>query len=261
LEIAMWEKEMTVAREAAEAAGRVLSRFFGQVSHIVKKGDIDIVTEADLHAEKTILEILHQNFPQDTILSEEAGKHEQVSSRTWLIDPLDGTTNFAHGCPFFATSIALELEKDIVLGVVFNPQMNEYFEAAKGMGAYLNKMPISTSEISNLKESLLATGFAYDVHQNAQTALALFSKMLVRAQGVRRPGSAAIDLCYVAAGRFDGFWEVGLKPWDTAAGAIIVNEAGGKVTTIDGGAYSPYIKSILAANPFIYDHMRKVLNE
>ena len=255
----MWEKEIAVAEQAARAAGKILNRLFGQVNHIIKKGHIDLVTEADLQAEKCILDTIHENFPQDNILSEESGMSEEVSDRTWLIDPLDGTTNFTHEFPFFAISIALEFEKQIVLGIVYNPRMDEYFEAVKGRGAYLNGTPIQTSKTANLGESLLATGFPYDVQEKPLRVMELFTKMIVRAQGVRRPGSAAIDLCYVASGRFDGFWEEGLKPWDTAAGMVIVNEAGGKVTTYEGKAYSPYLKSIVAANPYIHDAMIKGL--
>ena len=258
----MWEKEIDIARKSAREAGKILTRLFGNVNHIVKKGDIDLVTEADLQAERAILEMIHENFPRDNILSEEAGRQEEkISGRTWIVDPLDGTTNFAHGFPFFAISIALLIGKDIVLGVVYNPEMDEHFEAVKGRGAYLNGAPIQTSKTEQIKESLLATGFAYDIHENSQKVLKIFNKMITGAQGIRRPGSAAIDLCYVAAGRFDGFWEEGLKPWDTAAGVVIVNEAGGKVTTIEGGTYSPYLKSIVAANPFIHDALIEALNK
>jgi myo-inositol-1(or 4)-monophosphatase len=255
----MWDKELRVAGEAARAAGHVFNRIFGRVNKIVKKGDIDLVTEADLEAEQSILKIIHRNFPKDSVLSEETGLHGEISDRTWLVDPLDGTTNFAHGFPFFAVSIALEMEKEIVLGIVYNPYMGEYFQAAKGMGAYLNSKPMKASKAQTLKESLLATGFPYDIHEKPEIVMDLFKKMLVRAQGIRRPGSAAIDMCYVAAGRFDGFWESDLKPWDTAAGTVIVKEAGGKLSTYEGSPYDPYQKSIVAANPYIHDSMIKVL--
>ena len=256
----MWEKEIAVAEQASRAAGKILDRMFGRVNHIVKKGDIDLVTEADLQAEEAILEIIHRSFPQDNILSEESGMHGEISKRTWIVDPLDGTTNFAHGFPFFAISIALELDNEIVLGVVYNPQMDEYFEAVKGMGAYLNEAPIQISTTSDIEESLLATGFAYDIHENPHRVLKHFNRMIVKAQGIRRPGSAAIDLCYVAAGKLDGFWEEGLEPWDTAAGFLIVDEAGGTVTTMAGETYSPYLRTIVAANPFIHEAMIKILN-
>lgn len=256
----MWDKELRVAGEAARAAGHVFNRIFGRVNKIVKKGEIDLVTEADFEAEQSILKIIHHSFPEDNILSEEMGPHGGISDRKWLVDPLDGTTNFAHGFPFFAVSIALEIKKEIVLGIVYNPYMGEHFKAVKSMGAYLNNKPIQVSKTQILKESLLATGFPYDIHEKPETVMDLFKKMLVRAQGIRRPGSAAIDMCYVAAGRFDGFWESDLKPWDTAAGTVIVEEAGGKLSTYEGTPYDPYQKSIVAANPFIHDAMIKVLN-
>jgi myo-inositol-1(or 4)-monophosphatase len=257
----MWEKELNTARQSVKAGGEILGRLFGQVNHIIKKGDIDLVTEADFQVESAILDTIQQNFPRDTILSEEAGKKQEVSGRTWIVDPLDGTTNFAHGFPIFAISIALELDNEIVLGAVYNPQMDEYFEAVKGMGAYLNEIPIQVSTTSDIEESLLATGFAYNIHENPHRVLKRFHRMIVRAQGIRRPGSAAIDLCYVAAGKLDGFWEEGLKPWDTAAGFLIVDEAGGKVTTMAGETYSPYLKTIVAANPFVHAAMIDILNQ
>jgi len=255
----MWKRELDVAVEAAIAAGDTLMDLFGRVNHIRKKGHIDLVTEADLEAEKTILEIIHRSFPRDNILSEEAGKEERSSNRTWVIDPLDGTTNFAHAFPFFAVSIALEVDNEIVLGIVYNPHTNEFFEAVQGRGAQMNKMPIRVSKTPNIGEALLGTGFPYDIHEKPEEVMDLFTRMVVRAQGVRRPGSAAIDLCYVAAGIFDGFWEQDLKPWDTAAGVLIVKEARGKLTTFEGEPYSPYLKTIVAANPFIHDAMIGVL--
>lgn len=258
-ESAMWEKELAVAGVAARAAGEILNGMFGHVGHITKKGDIDLVTEADLQAERTILEIIRNNFPQDDILSEEAGRDGNASDRIWVVDPLDGTTNFAHGFPFFAISIALEIEGEIVVGVVHNPYMDEYFAASKGAGAYLNKGPIRVSKTQDLGDSLLATGFPYDIRERPHGAMELFQRMVVRTQGVRRPGSATLDLCYVAAGRLDGFWEEGLKPWDTAAGTVIVREAGGILTTLEGRPYSPYLKSIVAANPYIHEEMIRAL--
>jgi myo-inositol-1(or 4)-monophosphatase len=256
----MWNRELEVARHAARAAGKILISIFGHVNHIMKKGSIDLVTEADLEAEKIILKTIRRNFPKDSILSEESGKQQHTSGRTWIVDPLDGTTNFAHGFPFFAVSIALEIEKEIVLGIVYNPQMDEYYEAVRGKGSSLNNNPINVSGTSNLDESLLATGFPYDIREKSEEIIKFFSKMIVRSQGVRRPGSAAIDLCYVAAGRLDGFWEQGLNPWDTAAGIIIVEEAGGTVTTFEGKPYSPFKKTIVAANPLIHGEMIRVLN-
>jgi myo-inositol-1(or 4)-monophosphatase len=256
----MLKKELSVANRAAKAAGNILTQMIGQIDHIKKKGEIDLVTEADLKAEESILEMIHAEFPRDNILSEESGEHREVSDRTWIVDPLDGTTNFAHGFPFFAVSIALEIRGDIVLGIVYNPYMSEHFEGIKNAGAFLNKRPIHVSKIPTLKESLLATGFYYDIHENPDRTMRYFRNMVVRAQGLRRPGSAALDLCYVAAGMVDGFWEEGLKPWDTAAGMLMVQEAGGRLSTFSGAPYSPYQNTILASNSIIHEQMLKVLN-
>jgi myo-inositol-1(or 4)-monophosphatase len=255
----MWEKELEVAGMAARAGGKILQGMFGRTNRIVKKGEIDLVTEADFEAEKGILEVIRRNFPNDKVLSEETGVHGESSDRTWLVDPLDGTTNFAHRFPFFAVSIALEFKKEIVLGIVYNPYMDEYFEAAQKMGAFLNRKSLRVSEVQTLEESLLGTGFPYDVHERPEKVMRLFKEMVIKAQGIRRPGSAALDLCYVAAGRFDGFWESDLKPWDTAAGTIIVQEAGGKLSTFEGTSYNPYQNSIVASNTHIHDAMLKVL--
>jgi myo-inositol-1(or 4)-monophosphatase len=257
----MWEEEIAVSREAARSAGEILKGMFGRVNEIREKGRNDLVTEADLRAEKHILDIICRRFPHDAILSEEAGTLGAPSDRIWLIDPLDGTTNFAHGFPFFAVSIALEVEEEIVLGIVFNPRTEEYFEAAKGMGASLNKRPICVSNTPSLGEALLATGFPYDIHKDPDRVMRHFTQMLLTAQGVRRPGSAALDLSFVAAGRLDGFWEEGLHPWDTAAGTLIVREAGGEVSTYDGEPYSPYTRTVVAANPLLRPAMTTVLNQ
>lgn len=255
----MWEKELHVARQAALAAGEVLNRTFGHVHQIIRKGEIDLVTNGDIESEGTILRMLKRRFPLDSVLSEEAGNYKNASNRKWVIDPLDGTTNFAHGFPFFAISIALEIDQETVLGLVYNPRMGESFEAVKGEGAYLNKNPIRVSATAHLGEALLGTGFPYDIHKNANRVMDLFTRMVAAARGVRRPGSAALDLCYVAAGRFDGFWEQGLKPWDTAAGALIVEEAGGKLTNYRGEPYTPYMETILAGNPLIHTAMMTAL--
>jgi myo-inositol-1(or 4)-monophosphatase len=255
-------KEQQVAEEAAKRAGTSLLRMLGRVRNIRKKGPIDLVTEADLRAERIILEAIRNNFPGDNILSEEAGtRNASASARTWIIDPLDGTTNFAHGFPFFAVSIALQLEHEPVLGVVYIPSSKELFKASRGQGAFLNKRPIRVSKTAGIVDALLGTGFPYYVHEQAQRLVPLFGRMIVAAQGVRRPGAASIDLAYLAAGRFDGFWEEGLKPWDTAAAIVLVEEAGGVVSTFDGSPYSPYENTIVAANPAIHPEMLKILRE
>jgi myo-inositol-1(or 4)-monophosphatase len=257
--LTVWEKELGVAGQAASESGMILNDLFGKITKIGKKGEIDLVTEADLLSENIIVEIIGRNFPQDNILTEESGELGRNSERLWIVDPLDGTTNFAHSFPFFAVSIALQVDNEIVLGVVYNPLMDEYFEAVKGEGAFLNKTPIKVSQAKDLKESLVATGFPYSVYKEPGSIIELLKRMIVLVQGVRRPGSASIDLCYVASGRLDGFWEEGLQPWDTAAGSLIVMEAGGMVSNYEGEKYSPFQKSIVAANPYIHQKMLVVL--
>lgn len=257
----MWKDEMETACRAALESGRILKELFGNVTGVSKKGEIDLVTEADLRSERAVIDIISGRFPCDSIMAEESGEQGGESDRKWIIDPLDGTTNFAHSFPFFAVSIGFQVENEIVLGVVYNPCMNEFFEAEKGGGAFLNKKPISVSKRKDLKDSLVGTGFPYDIHENSADVMDCLKKMIVSVQGVRRAGAASVDLCYLAAGRLDGFWEKGLKPWDTAAGSIIVREAGGVLSDYSGNDYSPYGKNILAANPFIHGKMLDVLRK
>lgn len=255
----MLKEEMKVAEQAARESGKILIDLFGKILSIEKKGEIDLITEADILSENAIIETISENFPEDTMLTEEASEQGQISERLWIVDPLDGTTNFAHSFPFFAVSIALQVDKEVVLGVVYNPFMDEYFEARKGEGAFLNKKPIKVSDVKNLKESLVATGFPYSVYKDPNGIIGLFKRMIVHVQGVRRPGAASIDLCYVASGRLDGFWEEGLHPWDTAAGSLVVMEAGGIVSNYRGEGYSPFQKSIVAANPHIHPTMLDII--
>jgi myo-inositol-1(or 4)-monophosphatase len=257
----MWRKEMEIARKAAREAGKIVYDHFGRKNQVRKKGNIDLVTEADLKSEQKIIETITRPFPNDSILSEETGAHQHLPNRVWLIDPLDGTTNFAHAFPFFGVSIAFEVEGRVVLGIVYNPCMNEWFEAVRGGGAFLNRQKVGVSRTQNLMESLLATGFPYDVHENPDGVVARFKTMLTHSQGVRRPGSAALDLCYVACGRVDGYWEERLHPWDTAAGLVIVEEAGGKVTDYTGSDYTPYSRTILASNGLIHEEMIQALKK
>lgn len=256
----MYENECEIASRAARSAGEVLKEKFGKVQHIVKKGEIDLVTEADLAAEEIILGMLGNHFPKDNILSEEAGIRDGSSGRNWIVDPLDGTTNFAHGFPLFGVSIALEVEKEIVLGIVYNPFMGEFFEAQKGQGAFLNGSPIHVSNARKLSDSLVSTGFPYDIRERSNRIFERFKTMVVSSQGVRRGGSAAVDMCYVAAGRLDGHWEENLKPWDTAGASVIVLEAGGKLTTCEGAPFTPYLKSVVACTPMIHGEMVKAMN-
>jgi len=257
----MWENELATATKAAREAGGVLTEMFGHVKDIAKKGKIELVTEADLEAEKVILNILGRNYPEDGIHSEEAGTIRPASERTWIVDPLDGTTNFAHGFPFFAVSIALQVKDEIVLGAICIPHLNEHFEASKGGGAFLNSQRIRVSKTHLLSDALLATGFPYDIHDRSREVMDLFARMVVKARGVRRAGSAAIDLCYVAAGRFDGFWEAGLKPWDTAAAMVIVQEAGGLLSTFSGIPYRPTCDSVVASNGLLHRPLLAVFHE
>ena len=226
----MLKREIEVARSAVSKAGEILAAMFGNINRIVKKGKIDLVTEADLESERHLIRAIKSAFPEDMILSEERGATGEHADRTWIIDPLDGTTNFVHGVPFYAVSIGLEIKGEVVLGTVYSPPLEEMFEAVKGRGAYLNNVKINVSITEKLEDSLLCTGFPYTVCNDSKRILDHFKKMLTSSQSVLRPGSAALDLCYVASGRFDGFWEEGLKPWDTAGAAIIVEEAGGVVT-------------------------------
>ncbi|MBI5874828.1 MAG: inositol monophosphatase, partial [Deltaproteobacteria bacterium] len=223
------------------------------------KGAIDIVTEMDTKAENLIIKTLKNTFPDHGILTEESQEQKTNSAYRWIIDPLDGTTNYSHGFPVFCVSIALEKNGEIILGVVYNPMLNELFTAEKGKGAYLNNKKIKVSAIAELNKSLLATGFPYDVRTSEQNNIANFANFAVKAQAIRRAGSAALDMCYVACGRFDGFWELKLKPWDTAAAMLIINEAGGMVADFKGNPFSFYSGETLASNGLIHVEMINIL--
>lgn len=248
-----------VGIKAAYQAGEILIRHFGNLTHIDKKGAIDLVTAADVESEKKIIEIIRQRFPEHAVLAEECGILDGDPNKRWIIDPLDGTTNFAHNLGIFSTSIAFALNGDIVLGIVFNPISGELFTASQGQGARLNDRPIHVSSAQTVSDSLLVTGFPYNVADIADTLIPRFSQCLSHAQGIRRLGSAALDLCFVACGRFDGFWEENLKPWDTAAGMLIAREAGGMVTDYMGHAYHMDHKQILATNRHIHSEMIALL--
>jgi myo-inositol-1(or 4)-monophosphatase len=254
-----WEKELAAAREASQGAGETLKRLFGRVRQVIKKGEIDLVTEADLEAEKAIVQTIRRHFPQDSILTEETGEYKAMPERVWIVDPLDGTINFAHGLPFYAVCIGLQVDGRMVLGLVHNPRMDERFEAREGEGAFLNGFSIRVSQTETLVESLVATGFPYSVHEDAPTVIQRLHGVVTRVQGIRRAGSAALDMCYVAAGRFDAYWEEGLKPWDTAAASVIAREAGGRLTDYNGHVYSPFLNTVLASNGLIHDAMLEAL--
>ena len=247
---------LQVAVEAARVAGKYLKQSVGKIKTIEQKGgeERNLVTEVDKRSEEIIVELIKKHFPSHEILAEERGS--QGSSKTkWIIDPLDGTTNFTHGLPVFCVSIGVEHEGEIICGVIYDPNLDEMFTAEKGKGAFLNGKRIRVSQTQTLNKSLLVTGFPYNIIENPNHAVERFVNFLMKAQAVRRVGSAAIDLAYIACGRYDGFWEVALTPWDMAAGMLLVQEAGGKVTDFMGGTFSVYQKEILASNGIVQDEM------
>ncbi|MBI1807499.1 MAG: inositol monophosphatase [Ignavibacteria bacterium] len=252
---------LSIAIEAAQQAGKFLKRSLGNVREIEQKSgeEKNLVTEIDRRSEKLIIDIIRKHYPNHDILAEESGRMGQASEYKWIIDPLDGTTNFTHGFPVFCVSIALERNGVIVLGVIYDPNFDELFTAEKGKGAYLNNKRVRVSQIDFLARSLLVTGFPYNITENPGHAIEHFVNFLMKAQAVRRMGSAAIDLAYTAAGRYEGFWEVALNPWDMAAGVLLVEEAGGKVTDFAGHPFSIYKKDVLATNSVIHDQMMKIL--
>ena len=240
----------------AREAGALLLTYFQQGLKFEYKGDADLVTAADRAAETLIRERITQLFPSHDVLGEEQGLNDQGSDYRWYVDPLDGTTNFAHGYPVFAVSLALEHrgaeQERRIAGVVYDPTRDELFTAEQGRGAHLNGNPIHVSKITQLKECLVATGFpSHKRHRNPN--IHFYHQITLRTHGVRRAGSAALDLCNVASGRFDGFWEFNLNPWDTAAGVLIVEEAGGKVTRFNGSAFRLDSSETLASNGLIHD--------
>ena len=251
---------METAVNVATDAGRLLKTNLGRLHSIEMKGAIDVVTEMDIRAEELIIKILRGVFPTFGILTEESGERAASSEYRWIIDPLDGTTNYAHGYPVFCVSIALEKNGETILGVVYNPMLAELFTAEKGRGACLNNRKIQVSSTTKLNNSLLATGFPYDIRTSSNNNINYFTNFAVRVQAIRRAGSAALDSCYVACGRFDGFWELKLKPWDVAAGGLIVKEAGGILSDFKGGPFSIYSHETVASNGIIHKQMIEVLN-
>jgi myo-inositol-1(or 4)-monophosphatase len=252
---------LNFAIETARDAGRLLLEKFGRKLEVSKKGDIDLVTEADLASEALIVERVRSHFPKHSILAEEGGDAVVVEGGDrwkWIIDPLDGTTNFAHGYPCWAVTIAVEHDGELVAGVTFDPTRNELFAAERGCGATLDGKPLRVSETEKLADALIVTGFPYDLKRRQGVAQHL-TQFLVSARGVRRDGSAAIDMAYVACGRFDGFWEDGLNPWDMAAGVLLIEEAGGQVTGYDSSKFSIYRPPVLASNGLIHAQMSAVL--
>ena len=251
----------TVAVAAAQQAGKIIADAYRTDFQVYYKQETltNLVTEVDRSSEAAIVELLSTAFPDHHILAEEGGEAlRKPSNYRWYVDPLDGTTNFAHGFPMFCVSIGLEAEGKMILGVVYDPLRHELFEAQAGQGAFLNGERIQTSKVTDLKKALLVTGFPYD-HIGRTENLPYFSRFALESQGVRRTGSAAIDLSYVAAGRIDGFWESGLKPWDIAAGSLLVTEAGGTITDFLGNPFSVQGTQTLASNGLIHQAMREVI--
>lgn len=252
----------SVATDAARQAGAVLAECTRAGFRIEHKQVINLVTDADHRAEQRIIDVIYDSFPTHHVLAEERGLTEQSPSRyKWVIDPLDGTTNFAHGFPAYCVSIGVECDGRGILGVVYDPTRDELFTAQIGHGAHLNGAPIAVSKTNLLDHALLVTGFAYDIRDSPNNNLNHFARFALHVQGLRRTGTAALDLCYVAAGRFDGFWEVALNPWDMAAGVVILREAGGRVTDFMGNTHSIYGKELVASNGLIHQAMLNLLQE
>jgi myo-inositol-1(or 4)-monophosphatase len=249
-----------IALAAAIEGGRVLMQKFGSALEISHKGEVDLVTEADRAAEETIVSVIRDTFPRHDILAEEADYGHSDSTYRWIIDPLDGTTNYAHGFPWFAVSIALEVEGEIRLGVVYNPFHHELFFAERGEGAYLNEVQIMVSKTARLDRALLATGFPYDRKTSPVNNYDHFLNFQQEAQACRRAGAASLDLAYTAAGRLDGYWEMKLKPWDVAAGQLLVTEAGGQVSDFNGRPLDINGQECLASNGLIHETMMTVLS-
>jgi len=256
---------LNFAIQTARDAGRILADGLGRTLQISNKGDIDLVTEADLAAEKLIIERIRSHYPRHAILAEESGSTDGVteipgkSEWKWIVDPLDGTTNFAHGYPCFCVSIALERAGRLEVGVVYDPTRDEVFAAERDAGALLNGRAIRVSAVEDLNRAMLCTGFPYDVRERPHFAQD-FTNFTMQAQAVRRDGSAALDLAYVACGRFDGFWENGLNPWDVAAGVLLISEAGGRVSDFSGATLDIYSAKVLVSNGLIHEAMIRVLN-
>jgi myo-inositol-1(or 4)-monophosphatase len=257
--MAKWNGFLEAGREAAMEAGRMLRAGMDEGREISFKGAVDLVTNFDHKAQEMIFGRLAAAFPDHGFLAEEGLVRGEEAEFRWVFDPLDGTTNFAHRFPVFTVSIALEYQARIILGVVYDPMREELFEAREGEGARLNGGRIRISAVDDLNRSLLATGFPYDLRVSPVNNIAHFNNFLTRAQAVRRCGSAAMDLCYVACGRFDGFWELKLKPWDHAAGSLIVREAGGRVSDFEGGEFEISSEESLASNGLIHEQMIRVL--
>lgn len=254
-------KYVAVATEAALKAGAIQKAKYGQEIEIQHKGEIDLVTEVDRASEDAILASIRAGFPDHDIVTEETHIERTGSRFVWFVDPMDGTTNFAHGYPFFCASVALTVDGERVAGAVYDPIKDELFTAERGAGAHLNGRRLHVSTSSDLLRSLLVTGFPYDLHTNLESSLRLFNRFMAKARAIRRDGAAALDLSYCAAGRIEGFWEERLKPWDVMAGALMVEEAGGRITRFDGSLIGLRADEVVASNGALHAAMLDVLRE
>jgi myo-inositol-1(or 4)-monophosphatase len=244
-------------------AGEIQMAHFRREYAVTMKGDIDLVTEVDLAVERMCRNVLGDRFPSHQILAEELGgpaAGNAPGEYCWIFDPIDGTTNYAHGLPIFCAALGLEVAGRVEVSAIYDPTRKELFTAERGQGAYLNGARVRVSDAARLLDAVLVTGFPYDVHQDADAILGLFGTFVQRARAVRRLGSAALDLCYVAAGRLDGFWESRLKPWDIAGASLLVEEAGGLITALDGTPFSPRGNSVLASNGPLHARMLDAVN-
>jgi myo-inositol-1(or 4)-monophosphatase len=252
---------LAFAEELARGAGDILRRSYGRQQTIHFKGEINLVTDVDRESEEHILGRIREAYPDHGVLSEESPELPSPSPYRWIVDPLDGTTNYAHGYPCFCVSVGVEHAGTVVAGAVYDPLLDELFTASPGTGAFRNGERIFVSKTRELRKSLLATGFAYDVKTSSDNNFDYFRAFVLTGQAIRRDGSAALDLCYLACGRFDGFWELKLKPWDTAAGLLILREAGGVASRLDGEPYDIHQPDLLASNALIHGQMVEVLRK
>jgi myo-inositol-1(or 4)-monophosphatase len=258
---ASFARERALAEATAREAGALLRGLHGNVRDVRHKGEVDLVTEADKASEALIAERLLTAFPNDSLLAEEGtGSGTRDAERLWIVDPLDGTTNFAHGHPVFAVSIALMVEGQVQVGVVYDPLRDELFAGTRGQVATLNGAPLHVSSTEHLVEAMLATGFAYDPEERPRN-LPFFGRFAMESQAVRREGAAALDLCYVACGRFDGYWERAIAAWDVAAAGLLLELAGGRLTRYDGGAFDPFARELVASNGRVHQDMLRIIAE
>ncbi len=256
-----YEKILSVAQEAALTAGKYLKENFDQKPEIEYKSEMELVTERDRESQQIICKIIKEHYPHHSLLGEEDLDVVKEKELLWLIDPIDGTTNFAHSLPIFCVSIAFLAAGKPQVGVVYAPILDEMFYGVRGAGAFLNKKQLHVSREKEIGKSLLCTGFPYDIRESKTNNVDHFNKFIFRALAVRRLGSAALDLCYTAAGRFDGFWELKLKPWDTAAAFLLVEEAGGEVTDFSDNPFDPFMIECVSSNGIIHPQMLEIINQ